>query len=84
MDRRNWIDRDRMVSLNRESKGRVRARVVLLRFKGLRECEVLRQKVRDLTFALHRPTLTVRGKGRFGGRFRSIPMDPMTRADLAK
>jgi Phage integrase family len=31
-----------------------------------------------------RPTLTVRGKGRFGGKYRSIPMDPMTRAVLER
>ena len=31
-----------------------------------------------------RPTLTVRGKGRFGGKFLTIPMDPMTGAVLLK
>lgn len=33
---------------------------------------------------LPRPTLTIRGKGRFGGKNRTIPMDPMTRAALEK
>lgn len=84
VDRRKWIDRDQMVSLYRKSEGRVRVRVVLQGFNGLRECEVRRLKVGDLTFALPRPTLTVRGKGRFGGKFRTIPMDPMTRAVLVK
>ena len=82
VDRRNWVDRDQLMTLYRESEGRVRVRVVLQGFNGLRECEVRRLNVRDLDFALPRPTLTVRGKGRFGGKFRTIPMDPMTRAVL--
>lgn len=32
--------------------------------------------------ALPRQTLTIHGKGRFGGKYRTIPMDPMTRAVL--
>jgi len=41
-------------------------------------------RVRSATcrLALPRPTLTIRGKGRFGGKYRTIPMDPMTRAVL--
>ncbi len=84
VDRRNWVDRDQMMALYCESEGRVRVRLVLQGFNGLRECEVRRLKVRDLNLALPRPTLTVRGKGRFGGKFRTIPMDPMTRAVLLK
>jgi integrase len=57
-------------------------RVVLQGFNGLRECEVRRLRVRDLNIALPRPTLAIRGKGRFGGKYRTIPMDPMTRAVL--
>jgi integrase/recombinase XerC len=53
-------------------------------FNGLRECEVRRLRVRDLSMGLPRPTLTVRGKGRFGGKYRTIPMDPMSRAVLEK
>ncbi len=83
-DRRNWIDRDEMVSLYRQAEGRTRVRVVLQGFNGLRECEVRRLKVRDLNLALPRPSLTIRGKGRFGGKYRTIPMDPMTRAVLEK
>ena len=82
VDRRSWVDRDQLMSLYSESEGRVRVRLVLQGFNGLRECEVRRLKVRDLNLALPRPTLTVRGKGRFGGKFRTIPMDPMTRAVL--
>jgi integrase len=84
VDRRNWVDRDQMMALYCGSEGRVRVRLVLQGFNGLRECEVRRLKVRDLNLALPRPTLTVRGKGRFGGKFRTIPMDPMTRAVLLK
>jgi integrase len=82
VDRRTWIDRDEMVALYRAAEGRARVRVVLQGFNGLRECEVRRLKVRDLCLGLPRPTLTVRGKGRFGGKYRTIPMDPMTRAVL--
>jgi len=84
VDRRHWVDRDQLMTLYRESEGRVRVRVVLQGFNGLRECEVRRLKVRDLSLELPSPTLTVRGKGRFGGKFRTIPMDPMTRAVLVK
>lgn len=84
VDRRSWVDRDEMVALYRLAQGRARVRVVLQGFNGLRECEVRRLKVRDLSLALPRPTLTVRGKGRFGGKFRTIPMDPMTRAVLVE
>jgi integrase len=81
-DRRNWIDRDEMVALYRHAEGRARVRVVLQGFNGPRECEVRRLRVRDLSLALPSPTLTVRGKGRSGGKYRTIPMDPMTRAVL--
>jgi integrase len=84
VDRRNWIDRDEMVALYRVAEGRARVRLVLQGFNGLRECEVRRLTVRDLNLALPRPTLTVRGKGRFGGKYRTIPMDPMTRAVLER
>lgn len=84
VDRRNWIDRGEMVALYRRAEGRTRVRVVLQGFNGLRECEVRRLKVRDLNLSLPRPTLTIHGKGRFGGKYRTIPMDPMSRAVLEK
>jgi integrase/recombinase XerD len=82
IDRRNWVGRDDMVALYRAASGRARVRLVLQGFNGLRECEVRRLRVRDLSLALPRPTLTIHGKGRFGGKYRTIPMDPMTRAVL--
>jgi integrase len=84
IDRRNWVDRDEMVALYRHAEGRARVRVVRQGFNGLRECEVRRLRVRDLTLGLPHPTLTIRGKGRFGGKYRTIPMDPMTRAVLVE
>jgi integrase len=83
-DRRKWVDRGEMVALYREAVGRLRVRVVLQGFNGLRECEVRRLRVRDLDLALPRPTVTIYGKGRFGGKYRTIPMDPMTHAVLDK
>ncbi len=71
-----------MVALYGKATGRVRVRVVLQGFNGLRECEVRRPRVRDLTMALLRPTMTVHGKGRFGGKYRTMPMDPLRRAPL--
>jgi site-specific recombinase XerC len=73
-----------MVALYRAAQGRARVRVVLQGFNGLRECEVRHLRVRDLSMGLPRPTLTVRGKGRFVGKCRTIPMDPMSRAVLEK
>ena len=73
-----------MVALYGRASGRVRVRVVLQGFNGLRECEVRRLRVRDPTMALPRPALTIHGKGRFGGKNRTIPMDPMTRAVLER
>jgi len=84
VDRRKWIDREDMVALYHGALGRLRVRVVLQGFNGLRECEVRRLKVRDLDLSLPRPTLTVHGKGRFGGKYRTIPMDPMTHAVLER
>jgi len=84
IDRRKWVDRDEMVALYRAAEGRARVRVVLQGFNGLRECEVRRLRVRDLSLGLPRPTLTIRGKGRFGGKYRTIPKDPMTRAVLVE
>ena len=52
----------------------MRARIVLHAFNGFRWCEVSQLKVRDLSLVLPRPTLTIRGKGRFGGKYRTIPM----------
>ncbi|MGI0055328.1 MAG: tyrosine-type recombinase/integrase [Thermoplasmata archaeon] len=82
VDRRKWLEVGDVVALYQQAKGRARVRVVLQAFNGLRECEVLRLRVRDLTLALPRPTITIHGKGRFGGKYRTIPMDPMTRAVL--
>ena len=70
------------MALYREAEGRLRVRVVLQGFNGLRECEVRRLRVRDLGLGLPRPSVTIRGKGRFGGKYRTIPMDPMTHAVL--
>ena len=83
-DRRMWLGRQEMMALYGHATGRVRVRVVLQGFNGLRECEVRRLRVRDLSLALPYPTLTLLGKGRFGGKYRTIPMDPMTRAVLER
>jgi integrase len=82
VDRRTWIDRDEMVALYRGAAGRARVRVVLQGFNGLRECEVRGLRVGDVRLALPRPTLTVHGKGRFGGKYRTIPLDRLARLVL--
>jgi integrase len=74
VDRRKWVDRGDMVALYHEAEGRARVRVVLQGFNGLRECEVRRLRVRDLDLGLPRPSVTIHGKGRFGGKYRTIPM----------
>ena len=83
-DCRHWIGREELTRLFRRSEGRLRVRVILQGFHGLRECEVRRMRFRDIDLATAHPTLTIRGKGRFGGRFRTIPVDPLTRHVLAE
>jgi integrase len=69
---RRWLTPDQLARLYRSAKGRERVLVALEGFNGLRRVEVLRLRVRDIDFGRQR--LHVLGKGRNGGKWRTIPM----------
>jgi site-specific recombinase XerC len=81
-DRRVWATEDQLAALLAASTGRIRVRVVLQGYCGLRECGVRSLRVRDLRLDLPGPTLNVREKGRHGGTWRSVPVPPTARAVL--
>jgi integrase len=70
--RRRWLTPDQFVRLYRASRGRERLLLALEGFNGLRRVEVLRLRRRDLDFDHLR--LRVLGKGRHGGKWRTLPM----------
>jgi integrase len=70
--RRRWLAPEHLARLYRAAKGRERVLVALEGFNGLRRVEVLRLRLRDLDFGRQR--LHVLGKGRNGGKWRTIPM----------
>ena len=53
-------------------------------FNGLRRIELLRLRIRDLSLALPNPEIRVWGKGRNGGKFRTIPVEPRFYAALVE
>lgn len=70
--RRRWLEKRDLLRLWARSKGACRVVVALEGFNGLRRVEVLRLRVQDVDREEHR--LRVRGKGRYGGKWRTIPM----------
>ncbi|MCI4347023.1 MAG: site-specific integrase, partial [Thermoplasmata archaeon] len=73
--RRRWLPKEQLGALVRSSVGRELISVALEAFNGLRSCEVKRLRARDRDMTLPEPTLRVHGKGRHGGKWRTIPMD---------
>ncbi len=78
--RRYWITRDQMAELYDASRGRERVHLAFQGFNGGRECELLRLGWTDVDFTSG--TMAIVGKGRNGGKPRTIPMTPTTRAVL--
>jgi integrase len=70
--RRRWLAAEQLVRLYRSSMGRERVLIALEGFNGLRRVEVLRLRARDIDFGRQR--LHVLGKGRNGGKWRTLPM----------
>jgi integrase len=70
--RRRWLAPEQLVRLYRAAQGQERVLVALEAFNGLRRVEVLRLRVKDLDFGRQR--LHVLGKGRNGGKWRTLPM----------
>lgn len=78
--RRRWLSKRQLLALYRASRGRERLLVALEGFNGLRRIEVLRLRAGDLLEA--EDSLAVHGKGRFGGKWRKIPLHPLARREL--
>jgi integrase len=73
---RRWLKRVELGLLYRSATGPEKILVSLEGFNGLRRVEVLRLRNKDLDFEAHR--LRVLGKGRSGGKWRTIPLFPET------
>ncbi|MGP8158443.1 MAG: tyrosine-type recombinase/integrase [Thermoplasmata archaeon] len=74
--RRRWLAPDQLARLYKFARGRERVLVALEGFNGLRRVEVLRLRVKDID--LGRQRLHVLGKGRNGGKWRTLPMSSET------
>ena len=74
---RRWLTRDQLVSLYRSARGAERVLIALEGFNGLRRVEVLRLRVKDVLES--EGSLRVLGKGRYGGKWRNIPMQAEVR-----
>jgi len=74
--KRRWLTPEQLARLYRAAKGRERILVALEGFNGLRRVEVLRMRLKDIDFGRQR--LHVLGKGRNGGKWRTLPMSSET------
>ena len=79
---RRWLTAQQLGAPWCGARGRERLLVSLEGFNGLRRIEVLRLRVRDLDLTLPNPTMNVLGKGRDGGKWRTIPVQSMAYAAL--
>lgn len=79
---RRWLERDDLVRLYRSSRGAERVLLSLEALNGLRRIEVLRLRARDIDLERHR--LRVLGKGKNGGKWRTIPLFPETERVLRR
>ncbi len=69
---RRWLTREQLIGLYRASRGVEKIIVALEGFAGLRRVEVLRLRVKDVM--VDEGCLRILGKGRRGGKWRSIPL----------
>ena len=70
--RRRWLTQEQVAHLYGAALGRERVILALEGFNGLRRVEVLRLRWKDVDF--ERQRLRVLGKGRNGGKWRTLPM----------
>jgi integrase len=78
---RRWISKNQLLRLLQKARGREKVLVCLEGLNGLRRIEVLRLRSKDVLF--DEGALRILGKGRYGGKWRTIPMHPATRTALA-
>ncbi|MCI4365939.1 MAG: site-specific integrase [Thermoplasmata archaeon] len=74
--RRRWLAQEDLARLYRAARGRERALVALEGFNGLRRVEVLRLRYQDVDAGVGR--LRLLGKGRHGGKWRTVPLSAET------
>ena len=74
--RRRWLTKEQLSTLFSAAVGRERLLVGLMGYAGLRRCEVLRLRVRDIDLDLENPRMLVLVNGRAGGKWRTIPIGP--------
>ena len=79
--RRRWLSQEQLVRLYRYARHRERAIVALEGFNGLRRVEVLRLRFQDVDVPSRR--LRVLGKGRHGGKWRTVPLSAETARALS-
>jgi len=77
---RRWISKTQLLRLLQKARGPEKVLVCLEGLNGLRRVEVLRLRSKDVLF--DEGALRILGKGRYGGKWRTIPMHPATRAAL--
>lgn len=70
--RRRWLAPEQLARLYRAARGRERVLIALEGFNGLRRVEVLRLRAKDIDFGRQR--VRVLGKGRNGGKWRTLPI----------
>ena len=78
--RRRWLKSEELAALFQASSGKERLLIALEGFNGLRRVEVLRLRWQDVDLTNGR--LRVLGKGRYGGKWRVVPMFPLTQGVL--
>jgi integrase len=76
--RRRWLTRDQLEQLFGAAEGAERLLIALEGLNGLRRIEVLRLRRKDVH--LDEGVLSVLGKGRNGGKWRTIPMHAAVRS----
>lgn len=74
---RRWVTKEMLTRLLNEARGRERIPLYLCGTNGLRSIEVSRLTVGNVNLDLSAPTLTVHGKGRNGGKWRTIPLSEL-------
>lgn len=78
---RRWMTQEDLTKLLQASRGRESVLIALEGFNAFRRVEVIRLHVRDVD--LREGRVRVRGKGRGGGKWRTIPLTQTSRQFLA-
>lgn len=80
--KRPYVDVVQAKLLTAAAEGRERLIVAVLFFNGARPCELFRLRVGDLDLEGSPPMMTLRGKGRYSGKERRIPINPLAYGEI--